>query len=71
MKIEDNRKIIYFANLKKGTVFITDKYPKAILMKMDETVDEKNAIDLDTGYSTRFNEFEIVKPINAKLVLEN
>ena len=76
MKIElkDKRAILYFGEIEEGTVFIScdgDVCMRTGYIKDNDSVEECNAVLLETGELTFFEDHEFVTlPASAKLVVE-
>lgn len=76
MKIErkDQQTILYFGEIEEGTVFIScdgDVYMRTGYIKDNDSVEECNAVLLETGELTFFEDHEFVTlPASAKLVVE-
>ena len=76
MKIErkDKQAILYFGEIEEGTVFIScdgDVCMRTGYVKDNDNVEEYNAVLLETGELTFFEDHEFVTlPASAKLVVE-
>ena len=76
MKIEwkDKQTTLYFREIEEGTVFIHcegDVCMKTGYIKVNDSVEECNAVLLETGELTFFEDHEFVTlPASAKLVVE-
>lgn len=76
MKIErkDKQAILYFDEIKEGTVFIScdgDVCMRTGYIKDSDNVEEYNTVLLETGELTFFEDHEFVTlPASAKLVVE-
>lgn len=76
MKIErkDKQAILYFGEIEEGTVFISndgDVCMRTAYIKDNDSAEEYNAVLLETGEMTFFEDHEFVTlPASAKLVVE-